>query len=63
MTYRERITPWLVVRIETNQPGMQQVIVGRFRKRSDAEAQRGFLARQNPNSEFVIMFDLPVQTL
>jgi hypothetical protein len=56
MTYRERLTPWILVRFL---PGMQRVIVGRFHKRTDAEGHLQFLQRQG--GEFMIMFDLPAQ--
>jgi hypothetical protein len=54
MAYRERITPWLVVRLL---PGMQRVVVGRFRSRSDADGHLKVLRSQIPNAEFVVMFD------
>ncbi len=53
MTYRERLTPWILVRFL---PGMQRVIVGRFHKRTDAEGHLHFLQQ---TGEFVIMFDMP----
>lgn len=54
MTYQEYITPWVVVRLL---PDMRRVIVGRFRKRSDAEGHLQLLQQQIPDSRFVVMFD------
>jgi len=56
MTYRERLTPWILVRFL---PGMQRVIVGRFHKRVDAEGHLNFLKQQG--GEFVLMFDPPAR--
>ncbi|WP_293067138.1 MULTISPECIES: hypothetical protein [unclassified Moorena] len=38
---------------------MQRVVVGRYRKRSDAEGHLRALKRLMPDGEFVIIFDLP----
>ncbi|NJN60019.1 MAG: hypothetical protein HC879_22325 [Leptolyngbyaceae cyanobacterium SL_5_9] len=54
MTYQEYITPWVVVRLL---PDMRRVIVGRFRKRSDAGSHSQLLQQQMPDSKFVVMFD------
>jgi hypothetical protein len=54
MAYRERITPWVVVRLL---PGMQRILVGRFRSRSDADGHLKVLRSQIPRAEFVVMFD------
>ena len=58
MTYRERLTPWILVRFL---PGMQRVIVGRFHKRVDAEGHLNFLKQQG--GEFVLMFDPPARPI
>ncbi|NJL38656.1 MAG: hypothetical protein HC840_31485 [Leptolyngbyaceae cyanobacterium RM2_2_4] len=54
MAYRERITPWVVVRLL---PGMQRIVVGWFRSRSDADGHLKVLRSQIPHAEFVVMFD------
>ncbi|WP_416669670.1 hypothetical protein [Egbenema bharatensis] len=56
MTYRERITPWMIVRLL---PKMQRVVVGRFRRRVDAEGHLRFLRQHIPEGEFRIVFDCP----
>lgn len=56
MTYRERITPWVVVRLL---PKMQRVVIGRFHRRSDAEGHLRFLRQQIPDGTFLIIFDCP----
>lgn len=54
MTYRERIHPWIIVRLL---PKMQRVVVGRFRTRSDADGHLTFLREQIPNATFIVIFD------
>jgi hypothetical protein len=36
---------------------MQRIVVGRFRKRSDADGDLNVLQRQIPEAKFVVMFD------
>lgn len=54
MTYRDRLSPWVIVRLL---PNMQRVVVARFRKRSDAEGHLRRLRQLMPDVEFVIIFD------
>ena len=54
MPYRERLAPWIVVRLL---PKMQRVVCGRFRSRSDADEHLSLLRRHLPETEFVIIFD------
>ena len=54
MTYRERLHPWIVVRLL---PSMQHLVIGRFRRRVDAEGHLRFMQQQIPEGEFVVMFD------
>lgn len=56
MPYRKRIAPWIVVQLL---PGMQQVVRGRFHKRSDADGHLAVLRRQIPDREFIVVFDPP----
>lgn len=55
MPYRERLAPWIVVRLL---PNMQRVVVGRYRYRSDADGHLAILQRRIPDSEFVVVFDV-----
>ena len=57
MTYRQRITPWIVVRLL---PNMQRTVTGRFQRRSDAEGHLQFLQRYIPDGEFRVIFDCPL---
>ncbi|HEY9634438.1 MAG TPA: hypothetical protein V6D14_13570 [Coleofasciculaceae cyanobacterium] len=58
MPYRERLNSWVLVRLL---PNMQQVTVGQYRNRSDADGHLEIIRRLMPNAEFVVMFnpDLP----
>ncbi|MEB3355441.1 MAG: hypothetical protein VKK04_01750 [Synechococcales bacterium] len=56
MTYKDQLHPWCIVRLF---PGMRSRIVGRFRRRGDAEAQLKLLKRLNPNATYTIMFNPP----
>jgi len=56
MTYKDNLHPWCIVRLF---PGMQSRIVGRFRRRSEAEAQIRLLRRMNPKATYTIMFNPP----
>jgi hypothetical protein len=38
-------------------PKMQHIVVGRFRRRVDAEGHLQFLQEKIPEGEFVVMFD------
>lgn len=60
MTYLERLTPWCIIRPF---PNMRSKIVGRFRRRVDAEGHLRVLKRMMPTVPFEIMFDVtPEQT-
>jgi hypothetical protein len=54
MTYKERLTPWTIVRLL---PDMQNTIIARFRSRSDADGHLQFLRQQIPNASFNVIFD------
>jgi hypothetical protein len=55
MTYRDKLNPWCIIRPVSN---VQMRIVGRFRRRSDAEGHLQILKRMIPNVPFEIMFDI-----
>ncbi|OUC13378.1 MAG: hypothetical protein B0A82_18025 [Alkalinema sp. CACIAM 70d] len=54
MTYRDRITRWIVVRLL---PNMQRVTIARFAKASDADGYAQALRRLAPNQQFIVLFD------
>jgi len=55
MTYKDKLNPWCIIRPVSN---VQMRIVGRFRRRSDAEGHLQVLKRMIPNVPFEIMFDI-----
>jgi hypothetical protein len=55
MTYLERLNPWCIIRPF---PDMRSKIVGRFRRRVDAEGHLQVLKRMMPAIPFEIMFDV-----
>ncbi|NEO28858.1 MAG: hypothetical protein F6K36_00025 [Symploca sp. SIO3C6] len=60
MPYRERLQPWVLVRLL---PKMQNIRVARFRSRSDAEGHLLAYRRLMPNDQFIVIFDpvLPIE--
>ncbi|MDZ7957072.1 MAG: hypothetical protein RMY34_04055 [Aulosira sp. DedQUE10] len=58
MTYLEKLSPWCIVRLL---PNMQNQIVARFRRRSDAEAHLQVLRRLIPGVSFTIIFNVEVE--
>jgi len=40
-------------------PQMQRVVVGRFRRRNEAEEFLSLLQRSNPDCDYLIVFDPP----
>ncbi|MBD2563140.1 MULTISPECIES: hypothetical protein [Nostoc] len=58
MTYLERLSPWCIVRLL---PNMQNQIVARCRRRSDAEAHLQVLRRLIPGVSFTLIFNLGVE--
>ena len=54
MPYRERLNPWVLVRLL---PNMQRATVGQYRNRSDADGHLQIIRRLMPNAEFVVMFN------
>ena len=55
MSYKDKLNPWCIIRPVS---GVQMRIVGRFRRRSDAEGHLQVLKRMIPNIPFEIMFDI-----
>lgn len=58
MNYQDKLTPWKIVRLQSN---LQHIIVGRFRRRGDAEGHLRILQRMMPELQFVIVFDVGAQ--
>jgi len=56
MTYREYSNHWIVVR---QLPSLHQIVLGRYRKRSEAEGHFALLRQQMPRGSFAIVFDVP----
>lgn len=56
MPYRDSLSSWAVVRLL---PDMQRVVVGRFRKESDADGHLKVLSRLTPDAAFRVVFDVP----
>ena len=56
MTYKDQLFGWCIIR---PLPDMQSRIVGRFRRRVDAEGHLQVLQRMIATVSFEIMFDIP----
>lgn len=55
MTYKTQLRPWCIIRLQAN---LQQTIVARFRRRSDAESHLQILGQLLPNTSHSIIFDI-----
>ncbi len=58
MTYKEQLYPWCIIR---PLPNMRSPIVGRFRRRGDAEGHLRVLKQMIPDVTYEIMFDITPQ--
>ncbi len=56
MPYRDQLYPWCIIRLL---PNARTIVVNRFRRRNDAEAQMKVLRRLKPDAKYQIMFDAP----
>jgi hypothetical protein len=54
MTYKNQLSPWCIIR---PLPDLQPQIVGRFRRRVDAESRLQILRRTIPNISYSILFN------
>jgi hypothetical protein len=61
MSYQEMLHPWAIARPLPN--NIQSVIVGRFRRRVDAEEHLKFLRQRIPAAKFFIVFDCQTKLL
>ena len=55
MSYKDKLNPWCIIRPVSD---VQMRIVGRFRRRVDAEGHLRILKQLIPNVAFEIMFDI-----
>lgn len=55
MSYKTQLFPWCIIRPKAD---IQQIIVARFRRRSDAEAHLQILRQLLPNAPHTIIFDI-----
>lgn len=55
MTYKDKLNPWCIIRPVS---AVQMRIVGRFRRRVDAEGHIKILKQLMPTVPFEIMFDI-----
>ncbi len=55
MSYKDKLNPWCIIRPVSD---VQMRIVGRFRRRVDAEGHLKILKQLIPNVPFEIMFDI-----
>ena len=55
MTYLQRLNPWCIIRPF---PNMRTLIVGRFRRRVDAEGHLRILQQIMPSVPLEIVFDV-----
>ncbi len=60
MTYKDKLNPWCIIRPVSK---VQMRIVGRFRRRVDAEGHLKILKQLIPNVPFEIMFDIATQPI
>ena len=54
MTYLQRLNPWCIIR---PLPNMRTLIVGRFRRRVEAEGHLRILKQIMPTVPFEVVFD------
>ncbi len=60
MSYLQQLHPWCIIRPF---PDMRTLIVGRFRRRVDAEEHLRILKQMMPTVPFQIMFDVVADEL
>ncbi len=54
MLHRERLSPWIIVRLL---PNLQRIVVGRFRNWSDADGHLRILQQLIPGAKLIVVFD------
>ena len=67
MTYSNRLRHWAVASqfpkgaIVRLLPKMQQIVIKRFRRRSDADVRLRFLQQHIPDGTFIVIFDVTIK--
>ncbi len=54
MTYKDRLHPWCIIR---HLAKSQRLVVGRLRRRNDAEEHLRLLQRLTPTASYSLIFD------
>jgi hypothetical protein len=54
MTYLNQLYPWCIIK---PLPNLQRLVVGRFRRRNEAEAHLQVISRLVPNVTYSVVFD------
>jgi hypothetical protein len=57
MTYGEHFGYWIVVR---HLPNSHRLVLGRYRKRADADGHLALLRMLTPRGSFAIAYDAPI---
>ncbi|TAG17241.1 MAG: hypothetical protein EAZ39_14045 [Oscillatoriales cyanobacterium] len=55
IAYQKRLYPWAIAKL---MPNMQRTVVGRFRRRSDADGHLLCLRQLMPQASLLVVFDL-----
>lgn len=56
MAYRDQLYPWCIVR-SPDVEAVEAIVVARFRRRTDADAQLKILRQMTPHRTFTIVFE------
>lgn len=54
MSYKDKLYPWCIIR---HLPNAQRIVVGRLRRRNDAEEHLRLLKRMTPTADYSLIFD------
>lgn len=60
MTYKDRLSPWCIIR---HLPNSQRMVVCRSRRRNDAEEHVRLLKRMVQDGEYSIIFDPMLESI
>ncbi len=60
MTYKDRLSPWCIIR---HLPNSQRMVVGRSRRRNDAEEHVRLLKRMVQDGDYSIIFDPMLESI
>ena len=59
MSYKDKLYPWCIIRHLLN---AQRIVVGRLRRRNDAEEHLRLLKRMTPTADYGLIFDLTLDS-